>query len=305
MDKTYKFDDEFKRWARALQFAYREDVLKDFNEEKAPQVLLSDENAKQGLIFYEGFRDLILSKKKVGHVSNKMTNNMLRSEHIPYNMFTPLEAMPELAKDVFSTMIGVPIKEIEIPILIEFAGDGKKNEYLNDGTSFDAFVRYKTYDGKRGAIGIEVKYTENEYPLGDKEGKDIEGTLDDVNVRKTNELYRRMTAESGYFVDNLDIRMFLKAHHLRQIWRNHILGYSMKNKGEYDLIHHVHLYPKNNAHFQEHALPDYRKILTEVGLESFKAVTYEDYIALLGKYSDDEKVRDWVKYLRARYLGIK
>lgn len=294
MEKTYKFDDEFKRWARALQFAYREDVLKDFNEEKAPQVLLSDENAKQGLIFYEGFRDLIL--EKVGHVSNKMTNNMLRSEHIPYNMFTPLEKFPELAKDVFSAMIGAPIKEIEMPILIEFAGNGKKSEYLNDGTSFDAFVRYKTYDGKRGAIGIEVKYTENEYPIGKKEYDDID---------KDNEHYRKMTRESGYFVDNLDIRIFLKAHHLRQIWRNHILGYSMKNKGEYDLIHHVHLYPKNNAHFQKHALPDYRKILTEVGLESFKAVTYEDYIALLEKYSNDEKVRDWVKYLRARYLGIK
>ena len=41
MIKEYKADDEFKRWARALQFAYREDVLHDFNEYRAPQVLLS------------------------------------------------------------------------------------------------------------------------------------------------------------------------------------------------------------------------------------------------------------------------
>ena len=293
MKKTYRFDDEFKRRARALQFAFREEILRDFNEEKAPQVLLSDENAKKGFIFYEGFRDLII--EKVGHISNKMTKNMLRSEHIPYNMFTPLETMPDIAKALFSELTGVSIKEIEMPILIEYAGKGKRNEYLNDGTSFDAFIRYMTHEGKRGGIGIEVKYTENEYPLGEKEGKDIAGA---------NEQYRKMTAESGYYIENLDIRMFLKAHHLRQIWRNHILGYSMKNKGEFDIFHHIHLYPRNNSHFQNHALPDYRKILTKVGIESFKPVTYEDYIALLEKNSDDKKVRDWVQYLRARYLEI-
>lgn len=294
MEKTYRFDDEFKSWARALQFAYREDVLEDFNEEKAPKVLLSDENARRGLIFYEGFRDLIL--EKVGRVSNKMTKNMLRSEHIPYNMFTPLETMPELAKEVFSAIIDIPVKEIEMPILIEFAGEGKRSEYLNDGTSFDAFIRYRTCDGKRGAIGIEVKYTENEYRLGKAECN----AINDVNGK-----YARMTAESGYYVDGLDIKMFLKAHHLRQIWRNHILGYSMKNKGDYDLIHHVHLYPENNTHFQKLALPDYRKILTKAGRETFKAVTYEDYIALLDKFRDDKKVNDWTNYLRERYLGIR
>ena len=58
MRKEYKSDDKFKRWARALQFAYREDVLHDFNEYRTPLVLLSEENAKRGLIFYDGFRDL-------------------------------------------------------------------------------------------------------------------------------------------------------------------------------------------------------------------------------------------------------
>lgn len=293
MIKEYKPDDEFKRWARALQFAYRENVLGDFSEYRAPQVLLSDENAKNGLIFYEGFRDLIL--EKVGKVSNKMTNNMLRSEHIPYNLFTPLETMPELAKDVFSAMIGIPIKEIEMPILIEYAGDKGRSAYLNDGTSFDTFVRYTTYDGKHGGIGIEVKYTENEYPLGEKEGRDIAGD---------NEQYRNMTADSGYFVNDLDIKIFLKAHNIRQIWRNHILGYAMKHIGDVDIMHHVHLYPRGNEHFHRHALPDYRKLLTEEGNESFKTVTYETYIALLEKYGDAEIVGDWIKYLRKRYLGI-
>lgn len=147
MRKEYKPDDKFKRWARALQFAYREDVLKDFNEYRAPQVLLSDENAKRGLIFYDAFRDLILSK--VGNVATQLTANMLRSEHIPYNLFTPLEIMPEVAADIFSKMIGTPIKQI-ISIKIEYAGKGDKSLYLNDRTSFDTFVEYLTPDNKRG-----------------------------------------------------------------------------------------------------------------------------------------------------------
>lgn len=293
MIKEYKPDDEFKRWARALQFAYREEVLNDFNEYRAPQVLLREENAKRGLIFYEGYRDLILSK--VGNISTQLTANMLRSEHIPYNLFTPLETMPKIAAEVFGMMIGKPIKRI-LDIKIEYAGDGDKSLYLNDRTSFDTFVRYEAFDGKTGGIGIEVKYTENEYPLGDKEGKDIAGD---------NEKYRITTAESGYYHSGLDIKMFLTAHHLRQIWRNHILGYSMKNKGDVEIMHHVHLYPQKNDHFHRHALPDYRKLLTEEGNKSFKTITYETYFAILDKYRENDDITAWVKYLRRRYLGIK
>ena len=292
MRKEYKPDDKFKRWARALQFAYREDVLCDFNEYRAPQVLLSEENAKRGLIFYDGFRDLILSK--VGNVATQLTANMLRSEHIPYNLFTPLETMPEIAADLFSKMIGVPIKQIK-SIEIEYAGIGDKSMYLNDRTSFDAFVSYITPDDRKGGIGIEVKYTENEYPLGEKEGKDIAGD---------NHLYKDMTAESGYFRSGLDISMFLTAHHLRQIWRNHILGYSMKHKGDVDIIHHVHIYPEHNEHFHNYALPEYRALLTGNGNESFKTITYENYFDMLNDYRDNEQVSDWVKYLRKRYLGV-
>jgi len=293
MRKEYKPDDKFKRWARALQFAYREDVLKDFNEYRAPRVLLSADNAKRGLIFYEGFRDLILSK--VGNVATQLTANMLRSEHIPYNMFTPLETMPEIAAELFSKMIGLPIKQIDTPIIIEYTGQSENMPYLNDRTSFDTFVSYTTPDGKKGGIGIEVKYTENEYPLGEKEEKDIDGE---------NPLYRQMTTESGYYTPGLDIKMFKNAHHLRQIWRNHILGYSMLHKGDIDIIHHVHFYPEGNEHFHNHALPEYRTLLTEKGKESFKTITYASYFDMLDGYSTNEKVSDWVKYLRKRYLGI-
>lgn len=40
-DKTYRFDDAFKARARAHQFAFREEVLGDYYEEKNPRVILS------------------------------------------------------------------------------------------------------------------------------------------------------------------------------------------------------------------------------------------------------------------------
>lgn len=292
MIKEYKYDDDFKRRARALQFAFREEVLHDFNEERAPQVLLGGENARRGMIFYEGYRDLILSK--TGHIATPLTSNMLRSEHIPYNFFTPLETMPEISAEIFGNIIGIPIRKI-LEIRIEYAGAGDKSLYLDDRTSFDAFLRYEAANGAIGGIGIEVKYTEREYPLGVKESRDISGA---------NERYRTMTAESGYYRPDLDIKAFLTAHHLRQIWRNHILGYSMKRKGDVEIIHHVHVYPRDNEHFHNYALPEYRQLLTEAGKESFKPLTYEEYFALLDQYREDKAIAAWVSYLRRRYLGL-
>ena len=89
-DKTYRYDDAFKAKARAHQFAFCENILNDYYEEKYPQVILSPSAARQGLIFCDTYRNLILKKvKKFG--TSALFSNMLRSEHIPYNLFVPME----------------------------------------------------------------------------------------------------------------------------------------------------------------------------------------------------------------------
>lgn len=90
---------------------------------------------------------------------------------------------------------------------------------------------------------------------------------------------------------------------IRQIWRNHIHGYSMLHKGNVDIIHHVHIYSEGNEHFHNKALPEYRTLLTEKGNESFKSITNENYFEMLDGHSNNEKVSEWVKYLRKRFLG--
>lgn len=289
--KTYRYDDEFKAKARAHQFAFRENELNDFYDEKNPQVILSPDAAKQGFIFCDTYRELIKSKV-ISFKSFVLFSNMLRSEHIPYNIFTPMEEDLNATTTLFNEIIGGGILKIS-RILIEYAGCADKSEYLNDGTSFDTFIEYVSSDGSIGGIGIEVKYTENGYPIGIKEKQDIENT---------NGLYHQMTQKSHWYIPTLDIISFIKANHLRQIWRNHILGYSMLCRGDIQHFHHVHLYPQGNKHFFEHAIPEYKSLLTDCGKTTFIDLTYESLFDMISKIFISDKQQDWLKYLRRRYV---
>ena len=291
MGKIYRYDDEFKARARAHQFAFKEGVLNDFYDEKSPQVILSPNAAMQGLIFCDAYRDLIKSKVK-SFKPTMLFSNMLRSEHIPYNIFTPMEDDLDAAALLFSEVIGERIAKI-VAIRIEYAGCADRSEYLNDGTSFDTFIEYLSHDGHIGGIGIEVKYTERGYPIGLKEQKDIENR---------GGLYAEMTQRSQWFVPTLDISSFVAGDHLRQIWRNHILGYSMLSRGDIRHFHHVHLYPQGNKHFAELALPEYKSLLTECGQASFIDLTYESLFELIARHFTSPKHCDWLQYLRNRYL---
>lgn len=217
---------------------------------------------------------------------------MLRSEHIPYNIFTPMEKDMRAATALFNEVIGGGISYID-NIHIEFAGQSAdRSEYLNDGTSFDTFIEYTSTEGYKGGIGIEVKYTENGYRIGVKEKEDIENP---------NGLYQQVSEESNYFISSLDIKSFIKANHLRQIWRNHILGYSMLKKGEIKRFHYIHLYPEGNRHFHK-AVPEYKQLLTEQGRNSFIDLTYESLFKLIDSHFKQGKQKEWLEYLRKRYI---
>lgn len=285
-----KSDDNFKRAARAHQFKFRDEILKVAYDAKNPEVMLPPEVAKEGLIFYEGYRTSIKKTKEFN--TTALFSNMLRSEHIPYNIFVPMKLDCLNTANLFNEIIGGGIARIS-DIEIEFAGKKERSEYLSDGTSFDAYVKYEANDGRTGAIGIEVKYTEGGYRLGKTEGEAIQ---------KTDGAYKLKTEQSGYFYEGLDIKRFLTDNSLRQIWRNHILGYAMKSSDNIAYFHHMHLYPEGNTHFSKHALPKYKKLLTPKGKESFIDITYEKLFGLMRKYFvTDEQIR-WIDYLQNRYI---
>ena len=166
----YEPDDQFKAAARLHQSAYRANVLKvGFDQygnrltESAGRVLL---NYYDGL----GVRDAL--RRRYPTYSRSRDADMLRSEHIPFNLFAPLIDRPDLANSLLYRILGV---ELSPPYQIELEWAPKPAEkYLGDRTSFDTYIKGADDQGRVVGVGIEVKYTEQGYRLGPSEALRIE-----------------------------------------------------------------------------------------------------------------------------------
>ena len=296
---------EFMNRARQYQEALVRQWAKQFgnvriwDERPGHGVWLKDEYALKGLVFYEGFRQEIMNLYHSGttRMGMNLLRNALRSEHIPYNLFFPMmkECNREATRDFFNDLLGTDAVSEVLDVKIEYAPQ-PKNFYLCDGTSFDAFILYQHQDGSKGGIGIEVKYTEREYQIGETEYKN---THDGHGNVKLSEHYRRATDASGYYLPNSEES--LVSDILRQIWRNHILGASMVQHGNIRHFVSMTVFPDANPHFHT-ASEEYRKVLTEDGQASFFTITYEKmFETMTHHFRTDEQVK-WINYLYHRYL---
>ena len=288
--KQYSIDDSFKKKARLHQSKYRSEILQvDFDEYGNR---LPESNAKSGLNFYDGFKIFDSVKKRYPKYSKGLYADMLRSEHIPFNVFIPFKSATELARHIFSSFIPIEINEI-IDIKIEYAPSPSK-DYLNDRTAFDTFIEYKNSKNENGIIGIEVKYTEQEYQLkpGSKEEKDIQNQ---------NSIYYQLTNSIELYKPEKVIE--LPKDKYRQVWRNQLLGESMifKEDSKYSEFTSVILYPAGNNHFTKVA-NEYKKFLLGSSKDRFFAITFESFFKEIEKHINSVELRNWVSYLKSRYL---
>lgn len=287
----------FKREAKKLQIWWRENEL-GVGYYKYENVLqLKD--AKKGLIFFEDFREEIMNylKRPIEPTSSapsgQMLTNLLRSEHIPYNIFFPMRNDLEGCALIFNNIIGKDTIKQVTDIKIEYHPE-QIQEYLNDHTAFDVFINYINHDDEPCGIGVEVKYTEKEYPLK-------KGSREEKSVNNREGLYQRVTAESGWFREGAyDL---LITNKFRQIWRNHILGASMIMHGDIKQFYSVTLFPELNVHFMLDAMTKYKgTLLSEEGFPTCIPLTYENLFKLMDKYITLSNKSKWIKYLRDRYI---
>lgn len=262
-------------------------------------VWLKDEYALRGLVFYEGFREEIMAMYRSGHtqIGMNLLNNALRSEHIPYNLFFPMMKIrnKNATKGFFNELLGGDAVEEVLDVRIEYAPQPKYC-YLNDGTSFDAYMLYRHKDVGLGAVGIEVKYTEKEYSIGETEYKN---THDESGNVRLAEHYDRATCLSGYYLPETECALVEDS--LRQIWRNHILGASMVQHGDVSHFSSVTVFPEANPHFHK-AAAEYREVLTQEGNATFYTFTYEQMLETMAHHFRTEEHQNWIKYLYTRYL---
>jgi hypothetical protein len=282
----YNKDDNFRKKVRLYQSTYRANILKVPFKDYGNR--LTDEDAKEGLNYYSGLEVRTELRKRYPNYSSMRDADMLRSEHIPFNFFVPLKKDLSLAKEVFNSILAGRIEKV-VKIAIEYAPKQKGN-YLNDATSFDSYIEYEDKFGKKGGIGIEVKYTENSYKVGEREQENI-------NNEESN--YHKVTLESGLYEEAKIEKLF--EDEFRQIWRNHILGESMILQKDIAHFTSILIYPSGNTHIVK-VIPQYKDLLKGDKQNCFKTLTFEEFIKLLRKFSKNEEYIEWVNYLNKRYL---
>jgi len=295
----------WKKEAKEKQLKFKESLgLKKsgtFGKKKYTHILHPD-NVKNGANFYcyknpkewQALKEWAIKDKgkKVDFTGLGLTN-MLRSEHIPFNLFYPVEKLrkenPELLNKFLEKLLDNNIHIGKVTrIKIEFASDLHKSKLLDDNTSFDAYIEY--VDGyKKCGLGIEVKYTEKSYPFGVTEKKRM--------LDKDSE-YNRLTRDSKFCKpENISK---LKEKKLKQLWRNHLLGIKLVELKELDQFHSVHIYPQGNT-YQKEACDMYSDCLMENNKQSFVPVTFEKFISVTTDVLSGKEHKDWIAYLKKRY----
>jgi len=302
-------DTPFKKKARFWQREQGKGlIIPDIKE-----VLLNEPIAKKGKNFYkDSGKDVFCIfdavKERFHNFSEQLYQDMLSSKHIPFNMFIPLDKDKEYFKKIFNEIIGNKIKSIDL-LKIEYApGPDPQTNYLNDDTSFDAYIVYTSIDdeidNRKGIIGIEVKYTETSYSLK-KESKER------YNVYKENSTYYKITNASPAFIGkHYTPNDELRKNEYRQIWRNHILGEStlQKNNEKFKDFISITIYPKGNKHFTKVGENYKKKFLDKDYKYRCLFFTYEDLFVLFDKHCKEMEqpkkgqYEHWIKWMRERYI---
>jgi len=279
----YDPDDPFKAAARLHQSSYRAKVLDVDYSDYGNR--LTDVDGRALLNYYDGLGVREALKQRYPQYSKRRDADLLRSEHIPFNMLAPLAGRPDLArmiiKDAFKQKLEGPFE-----LKLEWAPEPKHN-YLDDMTSFDAYLQGFGDDGELVGIGVEVKYTERGYRIGKSEAK---------RVHDPRSTYWTVTHETGIFTESE--LGDLAEDDLRQIWRNHLLGLAMVGRGDIVRFVSVTLYPSGNTHFA-HALEKYQGYLKDTARNCVCGCTFERFIECI--HGDDE-IERWKQFLMERYL---
>jgi len=306
----------FKQRAREHQIEYKEkNIEKEYNQYKT---WLTETSSINGKIFYDGFNIFQFAKNRYpinSLDSDKKINifaDMLRSEHIPLNLFVPLKFDLKYCRSILNSLLDESIiKTIKDEALIdgkenikiEYAPSPKEN-YLNDRTSFDTYIEYEHKDGNMGILCFEVKYTEKEYVLkkGSKEEKEVyDESSKYYEISNKSKIYKKYNGKEECY-SCLSGTNILTEDIYRQIWRNQLLAESilLDKKSKFKYATSIIIYPQKNSHFS-YVGEKYKNMLNN-SKNKFILITYEQYILMCYKYCPNNDYKKWIDYLINRYI---
>jgi len=99
---------------------------------------LTQADAAKGLNIYQEFDVFKAVKARYKNYNKQLLVNMLRSEHIPFNLIIQLQSNLDYCKQVFNRLLNGQIASIG-KIQVEYA-PSPPEQYLDDKTSFDILI---------------------------------------------------------------------------------------------------------------------------------------------------------------------
>jgi len=209
----------------------------------------------------------------------RIFNNLLSGQPLCFNLFAKLKVDLQLASKVFNALSPNRIKEV-IKIEFEYSPGRRDPKYTGDRSAFDVYVEFLSDSGKKGFIGIEVKYHEN-----------LKNKPAEMRQR-----YFEIASKMNCFKESALGRLQEKP--LEQIWRDHLLAGSILQADDFDDGFFVFLYPKGNNHCSQ-AIKDYRNCLTDS--KTFEDWVMEDVVSSIQQFTQDK----WIYLLYDRYLNFE
>lgn len=213
---------------------------------------------------------------------DRLLGNLLSSQPLAFNLFAELSLDLERATQVFRQLMGKPIDRVTSVQFEHSPGRGDVS-FTGDHSAMDVFVEYES-KGKRGFVGIEVKYAEH--------------LKDDPATYK--ERYTEVASSSGAFTREGLQELTTMPRSMEQIWRDHLLCLSITQvmKETYDEGYFMFLYPRSNGECVK-AVARYQKLLADSS--SFMPVQMEDMVQAIAENGDPAFADQFSK----RYLAFE
>ena len=294
----YDRDPAFTARMRFHQSYYRANVLRvACGTGPAPDSarrygnMLTREDGAAGRNFLTPQIDEVV-KRRIAESSDRvepfrLLHNLLSSQPMCFNLFGPLVVDRERAARLLGALFPGEVARVN-EVKIEHA-PAPAYEYLDDRTSFDAFIDYERPNGERAFIAVETKLTDSFSPK-----------------RCDKPAYRRwMSGARKIWRDSVDERVTDPSHN--QVWRNHLLAIALRD-------HRGSLYVAGRSIVIRHpldqdgarAVAGYRALLREGdGEPSFGELELDVVADEFEKVATREEERAWLAALRARYVSME
>lgn len=292
-------DNPFAAKARFLQSWYRSHILIEENygfgpdensKTKYGNILVNGHITGKNFLLPEIFQYALFRTKflKNGETIKeyRLFNNMLSSQPMCFNLFSPLKDLFEhdhftackILKACFPSLQIDKIHAIEIEYL-----PYPVNEYLNDRTAFDAMLIYSTESGERNILAIETKYVEK---LGNNPSSYLTKQTELVNVSLIFNEFGKNQASKGF----------------GQLGRNYLLAEKFRIENRLDKAYAVVISPvKNDSSINE--ITDFHSMMNPEFHERLFYTPLESMIERINNNSP-KSLLPWIEKFQKRYLGF-